>query len=84
MPFSVLPPLTLIPCNDCGGEGYAEDERGASECKICFGCGEVEVCGGCREVPEVKGGLETCGCSLGLPAIIQDRVPTSDPRGEAA
>ena len=64
--LSDLPPLTVIRCTECSGEGYfpGDDTDPASGCLACDGTGEVEVCAGCGAVPTVVNGLETCHCSV--------------------
>ncbi len=68
----MLPELTLITCETCGGDGYTlflTEAAGdglptehSEACTVCGGSGEVEVCEGCFEVPEISGGLEVCSC----------------------
>ena len=64
--LSDLPPLTVMPCEACGGEGYfsGDDTDPATGCLACAGTGENEVCAGCGAVPTVVNGLETCHCSV--------------------
>ena len=44
--------------------GYLEsfDPLLSERCDCCYGRKTIEVCGTCKQMPEVKGGLEVCGC----------------------
>ena len=62
-----LPPLMVVICPSCDGEGEVEavdgDEDVTVSCPDCFGMGSRDVCSGCLQEPVVVAGLEVCGCS---------------------
>ena len=63
--LSALPPLTVIPCDKCNGEGYFDGyDDDPCGCLACGGSGEVEVCAGCGAVPTVVNGVEWCHCAI--------------------
>ncbi len=62
MTGAITTPLTLATCRDCLGDGGWVDEQGAIMCFTCCGTGQLEICSACNTVPEVRGGVEVCGC----------------------
>lgn len=59
-----MPPLTVIDCYACNGEGHFASEYGETACTACDATGQIEVCECCFEVPEMLGGYEVCGCVI--------------------
>ena len=59
-----LPELVAADCPDCSGDGYVGQSHSAElqRCDTCDGYGKIDVCSGCGMVPDMKAGLEVCGC----------------------
>ncbi len=66
-PFTILsdlPPLTVVSCEACNGEGYFDHDDDPSGCLACGATGEALVCAGCGTVPAVVNGVESCHCAI--------------------
>ncbi len=64
-PADALPPLVITICQVCDGTGGDEGYDGSAiRCEYCNGYGCTEVCEGCGLTPTVRGGFDSCGCTV--------------------